>query len=313
MNMTPNNPRTEASTCKSSGTQPENGETWIARFKPYPWQKRRQRHTCKCTQIWNRTRSNRGGNRGPRGPKRAWADQPSPFRARFNAPFDLAASRAIYSTLAESYKQNSFIIRRHKTENKKQIGLRREHSCPSSTSGDSTPWSALQWVTLWGKVLLCPRSWRGILSCNHQTYVLNLLLSYSCSCWWCFNLIARPACFGYASLVASLSCSFCSLCDYRRVVTMRGRENTMNLVHTFDHACLEQINVLCTWCSITDYPRVVTSMREGKGWTPCTFTFDILDRVVLALWFHLQVILDPLDKRSTFLRSPFYHSLLCLL
>jgi hypothetical protein len=27
------------------------------------------------------------------------------------------------------------------------------------------------------------------LSCNHQTYVLNLLLSYSCSCWWCFNLM----------------------------------------------------------------------------------------------------------------------------
>jgi hypothetical protein len=27
----------------------------------------------------------------------AWADRPSPFRARFGAPFDLAASRAIYS------------------------------------------------------------------------------------------------------------------------------------------------------------------------------------------------------------------------
>jgi hypothetical protein len=46
------------------------------------------------------------------------------------------------------------------------------------------------------------------LSCNHRTYVLNLLLSYSCSCWWCFNIIGRPACFGDASLVASLSCSF---------------------------------------------------------------------------------------------------------
>jgi hypothetical protein len=87
----------------------------------------------------------------------------------------------------------------------------------------------------------------------------------------------------------------------------------MNLVHTFDHACLEHINVLCTWCSITDYPRVVTSMREGKGWNPCSFTFDRLDQVVLARWLHLQVIIDPLDKRSTFLRSPFHHSLLCLL
>jgi hypothetical protein len=125
-------------------------------------------------------------------------------------------------------------------------------------------------------------------------FVLNLLLSYSC--WWCFNLIGQPTCFGDASLVASLSCSFCSLFDYRRVVTVSGRENIMNLVHTFDHAYVEHINVLCTWCSITYYPRVVTSTREGKGWTPCSFTFDRLDRVLLARWLHLQVILDPFGQ-----------------
>jgi hypothetical protein len=33
MNMTPNDPRTEVSTCKSSGTQPENSEAWIARIQ----------------------------------------------------------------------------------------------------------------------------------------------------------------------------------------------------------------------------------------------------------------------------------------
>jgi hypothetical protein len=33
----------------------------------------------------------------------AWAGRPSPFRARFDAPFDLVASRAIYSPLAESH------------------------------------------------------------------------------------------------------------------------------------------------------------------------------------------------------------------
>jgi hypothetical protein len=33
MNMTPNDLRTEASTCKSSGTQPENSEAWIARIQ----------------------------------------------------------------------------------------------------------------------------------------------------------------------------------------------------------------------------------------------------------------------------------------
>jgi hypothetical protein len=33
----------------------------------------------------------------------AWADRPSPFRARFDVPFDLAASRAIYSPLVERH------------------------------------------------------------------------------------------------------------------------------------------------------------------------------------------------------------------
>jgi hypothetical protein len=33
MNMTPNDPRTEASTCKSSGTQLESDEAWIARIQ----------------------------------------------------------------------------------------------------------------------------------------------------------------------------------------------------------------------------------------------------------------------------------------
>jgi hypothetical protein len=35
----------------------------------------------------------------------AWADRPSPFRARFGVPFDLAASQAIYSPLAESHEE----------------------------------------------------------------------------------------------------------------------------------------------------------------------------------------------------------------
>jgi hypothetical protein len=35
----------------------------------------------------------------------AWAIQPSPSRARFGAPFDLAASQAIYSPLAESHEE----------------------------------------------------------------------------------------------------------------------------------------------------------------------------------------------------------------
>jgi hypothetical protein len=45
-----------------------------------------------------------GTNRAETGLGRpAWAERPSPFRARFDAPFDLVASCAIYSPLAESH------------------------------------------------------------------------------------------------------------------------------------------------------------------------------------------------------------------
>jgi hypothetical protein len=47
-----------------------------------------------------------GPNRAKTGLGRpAWADRPNPFRARFGAPFDLAASRAIYSPLVESHAE----------------------------------------------------------------------------------------------------------------------------------------------------------------------------------------------------------------
>jgi hypothetical protein len=35
----------------------------------------------------------------------AWADRPSPFQARFDTPFDLAATQIIYSPLAKSHKK----------------------------------------------------------------------------------------------------------------------------------------------------------------------------------------------------------------
>jgi hypothetical protein len=71
MNMTPNDPRTEASTCKSSGTQPENSEACIAKIQALTVKKQRQRPTSKCTQIRNHARSNRGGTRVGTDPERA--------------------------------------------------------------------------------------------------------------------------------------------------------------------------------------------------------------------------------------------------
>jgi hypothetical protein len=47
-----------------------------------------------------------GPNRAETGLGRpAWANRLSQLRARFGAPFDLAACRAIYSPLAESHKE----------------------------------------------------------------------------------------------------------------------------------------------------------------------------------------------------------------
>jgi hypothetical protein len=76
-NMTPNDPRTKASMCKSSGTQPENDEVWIARIQALTVKERHQRPTCKCTQIRNHARSNRGGNRGRNGPGPASLGRPA--------------------------------------------------------------------------------------------------------------------------------------------------------------------------------------------------------------------------------------------
>jgi hypothetical protein len=110
MNMTPNDPRTEASTCKSSGTQPKNSEAWIASIqaltvKETTSKAHMQVHTNKESHEKQLGRKP-GPNLVEMGLGRpAWADRPSPFRARFGTPFDLAASLAIYSPLAESHEK----------------------------------------------------------------------------------------------------------------------------------------------------------------------------------------------------------------
>jgi hypothetical protein len=66
-----------------------------------------------------------GPNRAETGLGRpAWADQASPLRARFDAPFDLAAIQTIYSPLVESHGRNSFIIR-HQGADKRGTPFRR--------------------------------------------------------------------------------------------------------------------------------------------------------------------------------------------
>jgi hypothetical protein len=81
--MTPNDPRTEASTCKSSGTKPENGKAWIARI---------QALTVKETtsKAHMQVHTNKGSHekqpeRKP-GPKWAWAGRPGPTGPAHSEP-----------------------------------------------------------------------------------------------------------------------------------------------------------------------------------------------------------------------------------
>jgi hypothetical protein len=108
MNRTPNDPRTKVSTCKYSGSQPENSEAWIARIqaltvKETTSKSHMQLHINKESREKQPGRKS-GPNRAETGLGRlAWADRPSPFQAWVGAPFDLAALRSIYSAPAKSY------------------------------------------------------------------------------------------------------------------------------------------------------------------------------------------------------------------
>jgi hypothetical protein len=103
MNVTPNDPRTEASTCKSSGTQPRNGEGWIARIQAFTVKvmtskAHMQVHTDKELREKQPGRKP-GPNQAEMGLSRpAWADRPSPLRARFGAPFALGVHLFIASS-----------------------------------------------------------------------------------------------------------------------------------------------------------------------------------------------------------------------
>jgi hypothetical protein len=105
MNMTSNDPRTEASTCKSSETQLENNEAWMAHIQALAAKKTMSKAHM---QVHTNRESRKKQLRRKLGPK--WDEMgPSrsanPFRARFGAPFDLAVIQTIYSPLAKSHRE----------------------------------------------------------------------------------------------------------------------------------------------------------------------------------------------------------------
>jgi hypothetical protein len=114
MNTTPNDPRTEASMCKSSGTQPENGEAWIARIqaltvKETTSKAHMQVHTNKGSREKQPGRKPRLNRAEISVGRLAWADRPSPLRARFGAPFALfIASSSVRRHIEQIILQTPF-------------------------------------------------------------------------------------------------------------------------------------------------------------------------------------------------------------
>jgi hypothetical protein len=98
INMTPNDMRTEASTCKSSGTQPGNIEALMARIQALT----AKETTSKAHMQVHTNRESREKQPGQR-PGSNQAGRPRPFWAQFGTPFDLAVIRTIYSPLAKSH------------------------------------------------------------------------------------------------------------------------------------------------------------------------------------------------------------------
>jgi hypothetical protein len=102
MNMNPNDPRTEASTCKSSWTQPENSEACIARIqalivKETTSKAHMQVHTNKES-CGKKPGRNTGPNRPRKGLGRsAQSDRPRGLLARFATPFSLGVRLFIAS------------------------------------------------------------------------------------------------------------------------------------------------------------------------------------------------------------------------
>jgi hypothetical protein len=83
MNMTPNDPRTEASTCKSSGTQPENSEACIAKIQALTMKET----TSKAhMQVHTNKGSHEKQPRRKPGPKWAWAGRPGPIGPAHSGP-----------------------------------------------------------------------------------------------------------------------------------------------------------------------------------------------------------------------------------
>jgi hypothetical protein len=104
MNMTPNDPRTEASTCKSSRTQPENSEACIAKIQALTMKETTSKAHMQEHKFKESCKKQPGRNTGPNRPRNglgrsAQSDRPRGLLARFATPFSLGVCLFIASTV----------------------------------------------------------------------------------------------------------------------------------------------------------------------------------------------------------------------
>jgi hypothetical protein len=103
MNMTPNDPRTEASTCKSSGTLPENSKACIARIQALIVKETTSKAHMQVHTNKESCKKQPGRNRGPNQPRKglgqsAQSDRRRGLLARFATPFALGVCLFIASS-----------------------------------------------------------------------------------------------------------------------------------------------------------------------------------------------------------------------
>jgi hypothetical protein len=102
MNMTPNDPRTEVSTCKSSGIQPENSKACIARIQALTVKETTSKTHMQVHTNKESCKKQLGRKMGPNRPRKgmgqpACSDRPRGLLARFATPFALGVRLFIAS------------------------------------------------------------------------------------------------------------------------------------------------------------------------------------------------------------------------
>jgi hypothetical protein len=115
MNMTLNDPRTEASTCKSSWNKSENSESWIARIQALTVKETTSKAHMQVHTNKESREKQPGRKPGPNQAKMglgwpAWADRPSPLRARFGAPFALGVRLFVASSSARCHIEKIILL-----------------------------------------------------------------------------------------------------------------------------------------------------------------------------------------------------------